>query len=197
MVVLLGGLSLLLMWGSVSMEVLSDAKPGPQFTPMLIGVGTGVVALFLAIDIWRRPEVDAEGPQVENAGFYDMSIDMLHDLAGMKDNEDSLLHQEILKKETWRKGFKPEDDQPARVRVQSDWKTLSGTLASTFGFILILPVAGWVLSATLLFWLIAFFLGSSRPVFDIWISLIVASVVQLIFGGLMGLTLPSGIFGGI
>lgn len=195
MVVLLAALSALLIAGSMTMEVMDNSKPGPQFTPMLIGIGLAVVALFLLIDVLRNPEKE---PPVDDTGYYVMSIDMLHDLAGMSDAEDSFLHSEIL--EAKRAAKEQREKEPAeteqRVRVRSDWKTLLGVVGSCLGFIALLPYLGWVITSAALFWLITYFLGSTRPVFDIWVGLIMASIVQLTFGGLMGLNLPAGFWGG-
>ncbi|OFT63647.1 tripartite tricarboxylate transporter TctB family protein [Corynebacterium sp. HMSC05E07] len=197
MVALLATVAVVLIWGSLTMDVLSESKPGPQFTPMLLGVLTAVFTVALAIDVVRRPEMEQDPGVVDNAGIYEMSIDMLHDLAGMKHSEDSMLHEELLNRRSWKEKTEIEADLENRPIVNSDWRTLGAVLASVLGFIIVLPVLGWVLAAAALFWLVAHFLGSSRPIFDIWVSLIVASVIQLIFGALMGLNLPTGFVGGI
>lgn len=197
MVALLATVAVVLIWGSLTIDVLSESKPGPQFTPMLLGVLTAVFTVALAIDVVRRPEMEQDPGVVDNAGIYEMSIDMLHDLAGMKHSEDSMLHEELLNRRSWKEKTEIETALNNRPIVSSDWKTLGAVLASVLGFIIALPFLGWVLAAAALFWLIAHFLGSSRPILDIWVSLIVASVIQLIFGALMGLNLPTGFVGGI
>ena len=197
MVALLAIVAVVLIWGSFTMEVMSESKPGPQFTPMLLGVLTAVFAIALAFDVIRRPEVEQDSDALDNSGVYEMSIDMLHDLAGMKHSEDSFLHEELLNRHSRKGNAEIATDSKARPIVSSDWKTLGAVLASVLGFIISLPYLGWVLAAAALFWLISHFLGSTRPVFDIWVSLIVASVIQLIFGALLGLTLPTGFIGGI
>lgn len=53
-----------------------------------------------------------------------------------------------------------------------------------------------MLSGAALFWCVARLLGSRRPLLDIGIALLVSSVVQLIFGGLLGLSLPALLSGG-
>lgn len=197
MVALLAIVAVVLIWGSLTMDVLSESKPGPQFTPMLLGILTAVFAVALAVDVVRRPEVEQVSGLADNAGIYEMSIDMLHDLAGMNHSEDSMLHEELLNRRSWKEPPEVETDIKERPIVNSDWRTLGAVLASVLGFIIALPFLGWVLAAAALFWLVAHFLGSSRPILDIWVSLIVASVIQLIFGALMGLNLPTGFLGGI
>lgn len=197
MVALLATVAVVLIWGSLTMEVLSESKPGPQFTPMLLGILTAIFAVALVFDVVRRPEVEKDSNAADNSGIYEMSIDMLHDLAGMKHSEDSMLHEELLNRHSWKEKPAVEADLKNRSIVKSDWRTLGAVLASVLGFIIVLPVLGWVLAAAALFWSVAHFLGSSRPIFDIWVSLIVASVIQLIFGALMGLNLPTGFVGGI
>lgn len=197
MVAILAVVAGILIWGSLTMEVLSESKPGPQFTPMLLGILTAIFAAALAFDIVRRPEVEKGADSVDNSDIYEMSIDMLHDLAGMKYSEDSMLHEELLNRRSWKEKADIPADSKARPIVNSDWKTLGAVLVSVLAFIIALPYLGWVIAAAALFWLVAHFLGSERPVFDIWVSLIVASVIQLIFSALMGLNLPTGFFGGI
>jgi putative tricarboxylic transport membrane protein len=40
-------------------------------------------------------------------------------------------------------------------------------------------------------------LGSRRPVFDLSIALVMSSLIQLIFGTLLGLNLPAGFLEGV
>ena len=83
--------------------------------------------------------------------------------------------------------------KPASV----DWRTLGITVAALAGFIAVLPVLGWILSAAALFWVISWAFGSRRPLLDIGVSVIVSSLVQLAFGAGLGLSLPAGILEGL
>ncbi len=71
MVALLAIVAVVLIWGSLTMDVLSESKPGPQFTPMLLGILTAVFAAALAFDVVRRPEVEQVSGSADNAGGPD------------------------------------------------------------------------------------------------------------------------------
>lgn len=74
---------------------------------------------------------------------------------------------------------------------------LIGAVATFFAFTLILEPVGWLLSSALLFIGVAWSIGA-RNIFAICAAgLAIASVVQLAFGGGLGLTLPSGILEGM
>ncbi|WP_313564827.1 tripartite tricarboxylate transporter TctB family protein [Mobilicoccus sp.] len=59
-----------------------------------------------------------------------------------------------------------------------------------------LDLLGWILGAAVLFWCVARGIGSTRPVFDASLALVVSSLVYLAFSVGLGLTLPSGLLGG-
>ena len=62
---------------------------------------------------------------------------------------------------------------------------------------MLLRPAGWIIAAAVLFWGVAYALGSRRPVFDISVALVMSSVIQLTFGALLGLNLPAGFLAGV
>ena len=64
-------------------------------------------------------------------------------------------------------------------------------------FVLLLKIVGWIICAAFLFWVVARALGSKRPVFDIGVSLLFSSAIQLAFNAGLGLPLPAGIIGGL
>lgn len=78
-----------------------------------------------------------------------------------------------------------------------DWKSVAMTVGAVVVFILILELAGWIISAAVLFWIIARAFGSRRPIFDIGVALLLASVIQLLFSAGLGLSLPAGFVGRI
>ncbi len=82
-------------------------------------------------------------------------------------------------------------------RTHSDWKALGTTLAAFLAFSLLLVPVGWILAAALLFWLISWALGSKRPVFDLGLSLVFSSAIQVAFSVGLGLNLPPGLMEGI
>jgi len=91
----------------------------------------------------------------------------------------------------------PVPADPQGYRSYSDWKTVALVAAGFLAFALLLVPAGWLISATLLFWTVAFALGSKNRARDLGIAVVFASVIQLAFGAALGLNLPSGILEGL
>ena len=85
----------------------------------------------------------------------------------------------------------------ATYRLHSDWKSLGLVFGAFLAFALLMVPAGWILSAALLFWCVSRALGSRRPLFDLGLSLVFSSFIQLAFGAGLGLSLPGGILEGI
>lgn len=210
----------ILLYGSLTMTVMGTSNPGPDAMPLVLSIILYCVGIAYLIQVIRHPEIQED----DIVRPHNFSPDMLYDLAGMEEREDtyrfppeefyadnpdsSRLHaSEAASANKTPTGSLPAvgeamtleeaETSPRRIAVSSDHRSLLATIASAFGFVLVLPYAGWVLSATALFWLIAKLLGSRRPIFDLAIALIVASVIQLVFSGLLSLNLPAGIFGGI
>ncbi|WP_458779723.1 tripartite tricarboxylate transporter TctB family protein [Arthrobacter sp. D3-16] len=94
---------------------------------------------------------------------------------------------------------KPEHvaEAAAGHRFHSDWKSLGLVFASFLAFALLLIPVGWLLSAAVLFWGVSRALGSKRPLFDLGLSLVFSSCIQLAFGAGLGLNLPGGVLEGI
>ncbi|MEQ3554612.1 tripartite tricarboxylate transporter TctB family protein [Pseudonocardia nematodicida] len=86
-------------------------------------------------------------------------------------------------------------DVPTRPRA--DRRGLAEAVGVVVLFIAALQPVGWLLSGALLFWGMARALGSRRPVFDVFLALVVSSTVQLAFSAGLGLTLPPGLLAGV
>jgi putative tricarboxylic transport membrane protein len=176
------------------MDVRGESEPGPQFFPIIVICLLTLTGGWLTVgallprrkesEIWHRP---------------DISEDMLADLSGT--------NTEVIQLEASRRRFRrgrsgapsvatgavpTDDDVPA-----FDWRTFGLVLGAVVVFAVLLEPVGWILSATLLFWIVAYALGSKRPVFDIGVGLLLSSLVQLAFGAGLGLNLPSGFIGWI
>ena len=82
-------------------------------------------------------------------------------------------------------------------RFHTDWKSLGLVFGAFLAFALLLIPVGWLLSAAVLFWGVSRALGSRRPLFDVGLSLVFSSCIQLAFGAGLGLNLPGGILEGI
>lgn len=64
-------------------------------------------------------------------------------------------------------------------------------------FIILLNPVGWIISATLLFFIVVRALGSRRTFIDLGVALLFASVIQLAFNDGLGLPLPPGFLEGL
>ncbi|MEE1621885.1 tripartite tricarboxylate transporter TctB family protein [Zafaria sp. Z1313] len=170
-----------LTYGTATMEVLGNSVPGPQFFPTIVCVLLYVVAFAHAFQVLRTrrfPDADDDGRGAE------VSSEMLSDLGDTADG-----------RITTRSGTRPR--ATGRPQAFSDWKTLGMVVGAVALFNLMLPVAGWILAATVLFWVVCRALGSKRPLFDLSVSLLFASAVQLAFNAGLGLNLPAGFLEGL
>lgn len=216
-VVLLAAVGIVLLVGSTTMNVLGEDVIGPQFVPVILGVLLLLAAALLAVDVIRHPEQPRDLEQDEFEGNF--SADMLHDISGLaepgtpgaptavtgavssKDVAAAVAASEIPTDTPSDADAVVDADAEAAAHAtaaknpSSDLRTLGLVLLSMVGFVVILPYAGWVISAAALFWCMCRLLGSKRPFFDIGVSLLASSLIQLAFGGLLGLSLPA-LFGG-
>ncbi|MCC9145981.1 MULTISPECIES: tripartite tricarboxylate transporter TctB family protein [unclassified Arthrobacter] len=178
-VAVLYALAVFLTVGTVSMNVQGSAVPGPQFFPVLVSIALYVVATALAVSVIRRPNV----PDTRiHPGHGNFSGAMLDDLAG--EHEFSTPHPSAdAAHPTW--------------KTYSDWRTVGLVVGGVVVFTAALNILGWIISAAFLFWVICYAMGSKRPGFDVGVSLLFSSIVQLAFGAGLGLNLPSGFLGGM
>ncbi|MFC7403318.1 tripartite tricarboxylate transporter TctB family protein [Citricoccus sp. GCM10030269] len=168
---------------TATMNVMGESVPGPQFFPTIICILLFGVAIVHTIQILRNPRLPDPTDDAENA---DTSSDLLADLASASDRG----RERIA-------GRTPEATLPKEWKTYTDWKTVGLLVGGIAVFILVLPLLGWVFSAAGLFWIVCKALGSQRPVFDLIISLVFASVIQLAFNAGLGLNLPSGFLEGL
>lgn len=182
-VAVLYALAIFLTVGTATMDVQGDSVPGPQFFPVLVCIVLYLMATLLAVQILRSPKVPDSAVHPKNGQF---SEDMLRDL-GQLGPEEKARYDETGQIQL----------PPKKWKTYSDWRTVGLTLASVVGFVLILELAGWIISAALLFWAVAATLGSHRRVFDLGVGLLFSSIIQLALGAGLGLSLPVGFVGGI
>ncbi|GGU21961.1 tripartite tricarboxylate transporter TctB family protein [Nocardioides albus] len=90
-------------------------------------------------------------------------------------------------------------EEPEGVRHKSftDWRTLGLTMAGFLAFALLLDPIGWILAAALMFWVIAWAMGSGSPLKDVAVALVLSCAVQVAFSAGLGLHLPAGILDGV
>ncbi|RJT88282.1 tripartite tricarboxylate transporter TctB family protein [Cryobacterium melibiosiphilum] len=177
------GIAVFLTVGIVTMDVPEGAgSPGPTFFPIIVAGLLYVLAVLLAVQVVRAPRpVDGDS----NSSRVGVSTDLLNDVGDIDTtSEIRVIRSTVNPKTTSKIGL-------------TDWKTTGIVLASVIIFVLILQPIGWLLAAAALFWALAWALGSTRPLFDIGVSLIFSSCMQLAFSAGLGLTLPSGILTGV
>ncbi|WP_226354908.1 tripartite tricarboxylate transporter TctB family protein [Pseudonocardia sp. ICBG601] len=183
--VLLGG-GVTLAVGTITMEVPSTAtSPGPQVFPAIASIICTVLAVALAVDVLRRPEPaevhrPATGGATAEPGTGGTDTDT-EPGAGGSDPGPGI-------------GGGPD---PAPTRPRADRRGLAEAVGVVVLFIAVLQPVGWLLSGALLFWGMARALGSRRPLFDLFLALVVSSAVQLAFSAGLGLNLPPGVLAGV
>ena len=175
---ILVALAVFLIVGTVNMvQPSSVQRPGPTFFPII------VIALLLIMAVLSTVQILRAARHAGAASDGDLGGAMAVDLDG-----DPV--EEI-----------PPDPPPGRAPwpagAVSDWRAVLTVLASLVAFIVLLRPLGWILAAALLFWGVAYALGSRRPAFDISVALVMSSAVQLAFGYALGLNLPAGFLAGV
>jgi putative tricarboxylic transport membrane protein len=91
----------------------------------------------------------------------------------------------------------PRGREPWPAGAVTDWRAVLTVLGSLVAFMVLLRPVGWIVAAAVLFWGVAYALGSRRPIFDVSVALVMSSLIQLTFGYLLGLNLPAGFLAGV
>jgi putative tricarboxylic transport membrane protein len=91
----------------------------------------------------------------------------------------------------------PRGREPWPAGAVTDWRAVLTVLGSLVAFMVLLRPVGWIVAAAVLFWGVAYALGSRRPLFDVSVALVMSSLIQLTFGYLLGLNLPAGFLAGV
>jgi putative tricarboxylic transport membrane protein len=86
----------------------------------------------------------------------------------------------------------PEDGEDIDQSLPTDWITLLKIVAFLVAHLLLIEPLGWAPAAALLFGGVAWALGAKRWWMALLVGLVLAVAVQVVFGGLLGLSLPWG-----
>ena len=162
----------LLIYGNLTMKVANPGPFGPQAFPWIVAVICLVAAALIVVEQVRHPRTIADGFNPDPFSV----VGVVHDPF-----DESVAPQ--LKAEA------AEDAPPEGVNSVK----LGSALASMIVFTLILEPVGWLISATLLFAAMSLSLGGKKVVASLVIGLGLASVIQIVFSGMLGMTLPAGI----
>ncbi|MFB4197223.1 tripartite tricarboxylate transporter TctB family protein [Streptomyces carpaticus] len=181
-VAVLLALAVFLTHGTLTMTVPpTAASPGPQFFPWIITGLAYVLAAVLTWQIIRNPSPPPAPPGTEQGPEQDR--EPAADAApGPADRAP---------------GATPATAAEPAYRTHTDWRSVGIIVGTFLLFTAALEPVGWLLSAALLFFGVAYALDGKRPVFDMSLSLAVSAVIQLAFSAGLGLNLPSGILGGV
>lgn len=136
------------------------------------------VAIFLAVGT-ARMEVAGDSELFGPKAFPMITIGLLLVVA-------TLLTVSILRH--------PEEPTVDGEDPSSNWRSVAIVVGTLVIFILLLETAGWIIAAALLFAGVAIGLGSRRYGLLIGVGFTISSLIQLIFVGLLGLSLPAGVF---
>lgn len=88
-----------------------------------------------------------------------------------------------------------DEDGNLRPGTATNWPATAITVGSFVLFAAALQPLGWIIAAALVFTGLTIGMGNKRYLFNFMIGLTIASVMQLVFSGLLGLNLPPGVFG--
>lgn len=165
------GLLAFLLSGIFTMEIPPGAtSPGPLVFPIIVSCLVGALLIAQLISLFRPVKASMKGDM--SPAPDEQAVD---------------------------KGPDAGSEQPVADAADDsvNAKAVIGVIGSVVVFIAILQPLGWLLSAALLFVAIGFAMGE-RKVFGLVAGgLAISSLVQLGFGGGLGLSLPAGILGGV
>lgn len=183
--------AVILLVGALGMEVRGNQVPGPTFFPLIISGLLFVVGIVLLVS-----QIRASGAGSPEWHRPDVSEDMLRDLGA---NTELLNVDEAKRLAADERAAAAVADEGAAGDPETahpvDWRTVGIVVGAVVFFIVTLELIGWIFAAAALFWIVAFAFGSKRYLFNAGVALMIASIVQLLFVGALGLTLPSGFLG--
>ncbi|WP_309129693.1 tripartite tricarboxylate transporter TctB family protein [Microbacterium sp.] len=85
-----------------------------------------------------------------------------------------------------------EESEDIDPEARTDWLTLAKIVGALVAHLLLIDIVGWAPSAAVLFGVVAWSLGAKRWWPGFVVGLVLGMAVQVVFGGLMGLSLPWG-----
>ncbi len=93
----------------------------------------------------------------------------------------------------------PEPARPAHLEsapaTVSNWRSIAIVVGTLILFVLLLETAGWIIAAGLLFTGVSTGLGGKRYGVNALAGFALSALIQLIFVGGLGLSLPAGVWG--
>lgn len=151
MPLLMAAIATYMLIGQFTMKIPESVDlPGPQFFPWIIIIALYVLAVILAVEIIKEPQMPTLAPATEPAD---------------------------LEERAW----------------YTDWRALAWALGGLVLFIALIVPVGWIISAALMFVMVAHAIGSRRWLMDVLVGVFLSSVIYLVFAVLLSVDLPSGL----
>ncbi len=144
---------------------------------LLIGLGIAGLGLFLAAQTYALP--DAPGYAHVGPRLFPGLI-----AAGV------IACGVLLAREAASGGFRK---LPEGERARLDWRGFAWISAGALGHMALIGSIGFIAASSLLFFAAARGFGSTRPLRDAFVAVILAGVVFVVFTQALGLSLPSGL----
>lgn len=90
-----------------------------------------------------------------------------------------------------------DEGEDVDTSAPSDWRTI-GIMTAAFALhVVTVTRLGWFVAGAILFYGVAFALGSRRHLRDVAVAVVLSLVVYLVFAKALGVTLPAGILEGV
>jgi putative tricarboxylic transport membrane protein len=86
----------------------------------------------------------------------------------------------------------PEESEDVDMARSTDWLTIAKLVALVVAHLLLIPLIGWAFAAAILFGGAAWSLGAKRWWVALLVGLGLGLAIQIVFGELLGLSLPLG-----
>ncbi|MFJ9552281.1 tripartite tricarboxylate transporter TctB family protein [Nocardiopsis sp. NPDC101807] len=83
------------------------------------------------------------------------------------------------------------------AQERTNWRAVGLVLLGIAAFSGLIDIVGWLLMATLMFTAVATGLGNRNLLRNLTVGFVMAATVQIVFSGMLGLSLPSGVLGGL
>ncbi len=144
---------------------------------LLIGIGTAGLGLFLAARTYALP--DAPGYAHVGPRLFPGLI-----AAGV------IACGALLAREAASGGFRK---PPGGERARLDWRGFAWISAGTLAHMALIGSIGFIAASSLLFFAAARGFGSTRPLRDAVVAVVLSGAVFVIFTQALGLSLPSGL----
>ncbi|MEV0585625.1 tripartite tricarboxylate transporter TctB family protein [Nonomuraea sp. NPDC050310] len=151
----------------------------PELVLALVVLGLGVLVILGTLDVTASASALGLGPR-----FFPLLVGGAMVLIGLFYVADVL-----------RGGHgDPEETEDVDAGAPADWRSVLLVSGIFLAFVAILPLAGWMIAASLLFFALAVALGAEHKLRAALIGVVLGVTTYLVFVKGLGVTLPGGPF---